>query len=282
MGINLPEAKNMVGAFFQPLGVLIDTATLATLPDRRVSRRPGRSGQVRRDSRRRVLRLSRSQRRRIATSATGTCWPTSIARCCRLKADVVEQDEREESGLRAVLELRPHVRPRLRGAFRLRTAPARRGGGHRHGLRRPPGRAAGTRRRGLREASVATSCQLFNFPPIRPDVDTDELIEAMYHDKKIAQGELRFILPTGWATWNWFDGIKIDDILGGARERGLNRNMAGRTLLLAKPTRRGGVKSHVLAAYCSRLFACSCQSLADYNWQVSLHCRVLATAWPRC
>ena len=32
VGINLPEAKNMIGAFHQPLGVLIDTATLATLP----------------------------------------------------------------------------------------------------------------------------------------------------------------------------------------------------------------------------------------------------------
>ena len=34
VGINLPEAKNMVGAFLQPLGVLIDTATLDTLPPR--------------------------------------------------------------------------------------------------------------------------------------------------------------------------------------------------------------------------------------------------------
>ena len=32
-----------------------------------------------------------------------TCWSTVIARCCRLKADVVEKDEREETGLRAVL-----------------------------------------------------------------------------------------------------------------------------------------------------------------------------------
>ncbi len=37
VGINLPEAKNMVGAFLQPLGVLIDTATLATLPDANTS-----------------------------------------------------------------------------------------------------------------------------------------------------------------------------------------------------------------------------------------------------
>ena len=34
VGINLPEAKNMVGAFHQPLGVLVDTATLETLPPR--------------------------------------------------------------------------------------------------------------------------------------------------------------------------------------------------------------------------------------------------------
>src|SRR4029077_15029572 len=34
VGVNLPGAKNMVGAFWQPRGVLIDTAVLATLSDR--------------------------------------------------------------------------------------------------------------------------------------------------------------------------------------------------------------------------------------------------------
>lgn len=34
VGINLPEAKNIIGAFHQPLGVLVDTATLSTLPER--------------------------------------------------------------------------------------------------------------------------------------------------------------------------------------------------------------------------------------------------------
>ena len=34
VGINLPQAKNMVGAFWQPAGVLIDTETLSTLPAR--------------------------------------------------------------------------------------------------------------------------------------------------------------------------------------------------------------------------------------------------------
>jgi 3-dehydroquinate synthase len=34
VGVNLPGGKNMVGAFWQPAGVLIDTAVLATLPER--------------------------------------------------------------------------------------------------------------------------------------------------------------------------------------------------------------------------------------------------------
>ena len=33
-GVNIPEGKNLVGAFWQPSGVVCDTSTLATLPER--------------------------------------------------------------------------------------------------------------------------------------------------------------------------------------------------------------------------------------------------------
>ena len=70
--VDLPQGKNLVGAFHPPRAVIADTATLRTLPDARTARRPGRSGEVRRDPRRGVPRLARSARRR-------RCWPRDDA-----------------------------------------------------------------------------------------------------------------------------------------------------------------------------------------------------------
>ncbi len=40
-GVNLPEGKNLVGAYWQPRAVLCDTAVLATLAPRGAAQRPG-------------------------------------------------------------------------------------------------------------------------------------------------------------------------------------------------------------------------------------------------
>ena len=55
VAINLPAAKNMVGAFWQPAKVIIDTRVLATLPHREYQAGLGEVGQVRRHSGRGVL-----------------------------------------------------------------------------------------------------------------------------------------------------------------------------------------------------------------------------------
>ena len=103
VGINLPEAKNMVGAFLQPLGVLVDTATLATLPANEY--RAGLAEVVKYgvilDAE--FFQYLEANTAALDRSATDDVLAHVVARCCRLKADVVEQDEREESGLRAVL-----------------------------------------------------------------------------------------------------------------------------------------------------------------------------------
>ena len=101
-GVNLPGAKNMVGAFWQPAFVLIDTQVLATLPEREY-----------------VSGLAEVVKYGVIldadffeflenhvpqlTQRDPDTLRQVIARCCRLKADVVEADERETTGLRAVL-----------------------------------------------------------------------------------------------------------------------------------------------------------------------------------
>ena len=105
-GVDLDGYKNMVGAFWQPGVVLIDPLTLATLPRRRVS--DGLSEVIKMAltcdaalfeqlEREELLCFDSQGRYAVPEELDGI-----IARAVRIKADVVEQDERE-AGLRRVL-----------------------------------------------------------------------------------------------------------------------------------------------------------------------------------
>ena len=101
-GINLPEAKNIVGAFHQPIGVLVDIATLSTLPDREY--RAGLAEVVKYGAALDAEFFGFLEKNAAAiVERNEEVLVSVVARCCRLKAEVVERDEREESGLRAVL-----------------------------------------------------------------------------------------------------------------------------------------------------------------------------------
>jgi 5-deoxy-5-amino-3-dehydroquinate synthase len=86
-GVNLPEGKNLVGAFWQPSLVLCDTATLDTLPDREM-----RCG------------LGEVAKYHFlgGDDLDDRDFDSRVARCVEIKAEVVAADERE-SGRRAVL-----------------------------------------------------------------------------------------------------------------------------------------------------------------------------------
>ena len=68
--VNHPRAKNMIGAFHQPVAVLADTDTLAVVAAARAGSRARRGHQVRRHRRRCVLRLARDAHRRLASAST--------------------------------------------------------------------------------------------------------------------------------------------------------------------------------------------------------------------
>jgi len=102
--VNHPLGKNMIGAFYQPRAVIADTAALQTLPDNELSAGLAeviKYGLIRDEpflgwleSNIDALR----QRDRVALAY-------AIERSCRNKAQVVAVDEREQGGVRALLNL---------------------------------------------------------------------------------------------------------------------------------------------------------------------------------
>lgn len=86
-GVNLPEGKNLVGAFWQPSAVLCDTDTLKTLPVREYRSGVGEVAKYHFLGGGRLDELDIEER---------------VAACVQIKADVVAADERE-GGRRAIL-----------------------------------------------------------------------------------------------------------------------------------------------------------------------------------
>jgi 5-deoxy-5-amino-3-dehydroquinate synthase len=86
-GVNLPEGKNLVGAFWQPSGVICDLDALATLPEREQRCGAGEMAKYHFLTGDDLLALPMVDR---------------VARCVEIKAEVVASDERE-GGRRALL-----------------------------------------------------------------------------------------------------------------------------------------------------------------------------------
>jgi 3-dehydroquinate synthase len=103
-GVNLPEGKNLVGAFHQPVGVLCDVDTLVTLPEREY--RAG-LGEVAKYAFMGDAELSATLGDENAAAALLARDPSVltdvVARSAAIKAAVVSADEHERTGLRATL-----------------------------------------------------------------------------------------------------------------------------------------------------------------------------------
>lgn len=101
-GINLPEAKNVIGAFWQPHMVWIDVSSLNTLPDREY-----RSGLAEVIKYGVILDEAFFERLEDQSSSilerNAGAVTEIVRRSCELKAHVVAEDEYETKGLRAIL-----------------------------------------------------------------------------------------------------------------------------------------------------------------------------------
>jgi shikimate kinase/3-dehydroquinate synthase len=200
-GVDLPEAKNYVGAYHQPIAVLADPSTLRTLPPEELA-----SGFVE------VVKT--------ALIAGGALWdevrqlqqldPTSLGdvifRCARTKIEVVALDERD-SGRRAVLNLGHTVGH----AIEAQTGYAR----YRHGEAVGLGLLAALRLSGADSLRNEVEGLLASHGlPVSLDsaVDVDGVLEAMGRDKKRSREGLGFVLLEQPGQPRWGQAVEPDRV----------------------------------------------------------------------
>lgn len=197
--VNLPEGKNLVGAFHQPVFVCADTDTLATLPDREW--RCG-LGEIAKSA---VIdsdefffwMLDTAQALSERQEAAVT---DAVARCVVFKADVVARDETESNGVRECLNYGHTLGHAIEqvagfGTFSHGAAVAE---GMRFAARVAADRA------GAAQDFVDAQDQLLDslgLPAFQWSADAQDLLAAMKHDKKTRGGDVRFVLPTDVGVW---------------------------------------------------------------------------------
>lgn len=191
--VNRPLGKNLIGAFHQPAGVVIDPLVLRTLPPREFAAGMYEALKygIIRDRELADFIAERLEQLRQLDVAPLT---RLIARCCEIKAEVVTADERE-SGLRRILNYGHTVGHALEAVTRYRRL--RHGEAVGYGMICAANIAAAfgllptSESRQIREQTDAIGRR-----PAISDLDVSQILTAMAHDKKVSHGRLPFILPT--------------------------------------------------------------------------------------
>lgn len=209
VGVNHRLGKNLIGAFHQPALVAIDPTLLATLS-------------------RRELRAGLYEVVKYAVIASPDLWtrleadmpallrgePEALApvieACCRIKAEVVSADEREQ-GLRRILNFGHTVGHALEAITKYRLL--RHGEAVAYGMRAAS--ALAVQRRTWPAETHAQLCALLDGMGPLPSVATlsaAECLEAMARDKKVIAGRLHFVLPTAIGATTIVDDVTTRDL----------------------------------------------------------------------
>jgi len=214
-GVDLPEGKNLIGTFFQPRAVFIDTDVLHTLPHDEFL-----GGMAE------VIKYGASidaeffawlgENRAAILALDPLAIVPMIRRCCEMKAAVVEQDERE-GGLRRILNFGHTIGHAVEAASGYQLI---------HGFAVAIGMRAVTDlavRGGIAEPSVVEKIvrllEAYNLPiDIPPGQDRATLRRYLNTDKKTRGGRVFFVLPERIGKVRITDQVEeadIDAVLSG-------------------------------------------------------------------
>jgi 3-dehydroquinate synthase len=190
-GVNLPQGKNMVGAFYQPRIVLIDPLVLRTLDSREL-----RSGLAE------VIKYSIIHDREFffylqgnidkALKLDQSVLPSVIKTCCTIKAAITSQDERE-GGIRAILNFGHTIGHAIETLTHYHE--------YRHGEAVSMGMAAAAKLSAAWGYSAADDCRQLitlleaaGLPTRLPALPASDYLQAIQKDKKRAGGNIRMVL----------------------------------------------------------------------------------------
>lgn len=193
VAVNHPRGKNMIGSFYQPLAVFIDTETLSTLPAIELVTglvevikygviKDAELFEYIEKSLYDILQLDQKALLKI------------IATSCQIKADIVAEDEKEKH-VRAILNYGHTIGHAIEALTHYKK--------YRHGEAVAIGMLYAARiavEMGLtgstvfeRQLSLVKRLGL----PLSTGLKPKDIIKTLYLDKKAVSGKLRFVLPTG-------------------------------------------------------------------------------------
>jgi len=206
-GVNLPEGKNLIGAFHQPKRVLIDTQLLQTLPAREY--KEGYAEVIKHAAIRDAAMIAEIE----ALDPSDQLPPTDfIARNIAIKARVVEEDEQETSGVRALLNFGHTIGHGIEAAVPY--------GMLLHGEAISLGTRAAlylsVKYGGLsqEDADQVLAClKQFDLPLVlAPEITTEVVLEKLKSDKKFVSGQIRFVLLDKLGSAFVSKDITVEDI----------------------------------------------------------------------
>ena len=193
-GVNLPQGKNLVGAFYQPGLVFADIAFIGSLSDKEYLTGLAeviKYGIIWDESLFTYLEENKGK----VMSRDRDCLIDIVARCCDIKAEIVGKDEKE-SGLRALLNM-GHT---FGHAFESLTDYK----GFTHGEAVAVGMIYAARlavARSLISQSesdrISSLIKSYGLPVAYGDLSAGDIIASMYRDKKTVGGKIKFVVPIG-------------------------------------------------------------------------------------
>lgn len=193
-GVDLPEGKNLLGTFYQPKLVLADVNTLSTLPEQELKNGLAEVIKYAMIRSPKLFNILEQKWNEILT-LNSEVITTIVALSCAIKAEIVEQDEKE-SGLRRILNFGHTAGHAIEAAANYTIS---------HGEAVNMGMVVAARMSFKRKlmhfeefSRFIRLMERFGLPYVIPArFSPKELLAIMKHDKKVQHGELYYVLNKG-------------------------------------------------------------------------------------